>query len=152
MARHRSPPLAWGRLADDGPAIQARCGRLVAESTVHFEAWAMQALAEALDADLTVPIGPHSERDLRTQLERSRPDLRQRGLAALDRLERCRSGAARAAGPGALDEALGDLDRAFEELTAGRRAGQDAAGPHDTTGYHVRPAQGQLGSGQSDSL
>jgi hypothetical protein len=123
-------PLAWGRLADDGPAIQARCGRLVAESTVHFEAWAMQALAEALDADLTVPVGPHSERDLRTQLERSRPDLRQRGLAALERLERCRSAAARAADPGALDEALGDLDRAFEELTgrpASRRPGQTYA-------------------------
>ena len=55
VARHRGPPLAWGRLADDGPAIQARCGRPVAESTVHFEAWAMQALAEVLDADLTVP-------------------------------------------------------------------------------------------------
>jgi hypothetical protein len=123
-------PLAWGRLADDGPAIQARCGRLAAESTVHFEAWAIQALAEALDADLTVPVGPHSERDLRTQLERSRPDLRQRGLAALDRLERCRSTAARAADPGALDKALGDLDRAFEELTgrpASRRPGQTYA-------------------------
>ena len=122
-------PLAWGRLADDGPTIRARCGRLVSESTVHFEAWAMQARAEALDADLTVPVGPHSERDLRTQLKRSRPDLRQRGLAALDRLERCRSAVARAAAP-ALDEALGDLDRAFEELTgrpASRRPGQTYA-------------------------
>jgi Lantibiotic dehydratase, N terminus len=122
-------PLAWGLLADDGPAIRARCGRLVSESTVHFEAWAMQALAEALDSDLIVPVGPHSERDLRTQLKRSRPDLRQRGLAALDRLERCRSAVARAAAP-ALDEALGDLDRAFEELTgrpASRRPGQTYA-------------------------
>jgi Lantibiotic dehydratase, N terminus len=123
-------PLAWGRLVGDGPAIQARCGRLVAERTVHFEAWAMQALAEALDPSLAVPVGPHAERDLRAQLERSRPDVRERGLAALDRLERCRSAAACAAGPGALDEALGDLDRAFEELTgrpASRRPGQTYA-------------------------
>jgi hypothetical protein len=123
-------PLAWGRLADDGPAIQARCGRLVAESTVHFEAWAIQALAEALDAELAAPAGPHAERDLRTQLERSRPDVRQRGLAALDRLERCRSAAARAADPATLDRALGDLDRAFEELAgrpATRRPGQTYA-------------------------
>jgi hypothetical protein len=123
-------PLAWGHAADDGPAIQASCGQLVSESTVHFEAWAIQALAEALDPDLTVAVGPHSERDLRAQLERARPELRDRGLAALDRLERCRSAAARAADPGALDTALGDLDRVFEELTgrpATRRPGQTYA-------------------------
>ncbi len=113
-------PLAWGRLADDGPAIQARCGRLVSERTVHFEAWAMQALADSLDAGIAVPVGPQSERDLRMQLERARPDVRDRGVAALDRLERCKSALAHA-GPGALDGALGDLDRVFEELT-GRSA------------------------------
>jgi Lantibiotic dehydratase, N terminus len=123
-------PLAWGRAADDGPAIQASCGQLVSESTVHFEAWAIQALAEALDPGLTVAVGPQSERDLRAQLERSRPELRDRGLAALDSLEGCRSAAARAADPGALDKALGDLDRVFEELTgrsATRRPGQTYA-------------------------
>jgi Lantibiotic dehydratase, N terminus len=123
-------PLAWGRAADDGPAIQASCGQLVSESAVHFEAWAIQALAEALDPGLTVAVGPQSERDLRAQLERSRPELRDRGLAALDRLERCRSAAAGAAGPGALDTALGDLDRVFEDLTgrpATRRPGQTYA-------------------------
>jgi hypothetical protein len=123
-------PLAWGRAADDGPAIQASCGQLVRESTVNFEAWAIQALAEALDPGLTVAVGPQSERDLRAQLERSRPELRDRGLAALDRLEGCRSAAARAADPGALDKALGDLDRVFEELTgrsATRRPGQTYA-------------------------
>jgi hypothetical protein len=113
-------PLAWGRLADDGPAIQARCGRLVSERTVHFEAWAMQALADALDAGIAVPVGPHSERDLRIQLERARTDVRDRGVAALDRLEQYRTAVAHA-GPGALGEALGDLDRVFEELT-GRSA------------------------------
>jgi len=123
-------PLAWGRFADDGPAVQARCGQLVSERTVQFEAWAIQALAETLDADLAVPAGPGSERDLRTQLERSRPDVRRRGLAALDRLEGCRSAAARATTPGALDQALADLDRVFEELTgrpATRRPGQTYA-------------------------
>jgi Lantibiotic dehydratase, N terminus len=123
-------PLAWGRASDEGPAIHASCGQLVSESIVCFEAWAIQALAEALDPDLTVPAGPQSERDLRTQLEQSRPGLRDRGLEALDRLERCRSAAAHAADPGALDAALGDLDRVFEELTsrsATRRPGQTYA-------------------------
>jgi Lantibiotic dehydratase, N terminus len=123
-------PLAWGRLADHGPAIQARCGQLVSNRTVCFEAWAIQALAETLDADLTVPAGPRSECDLRTQLERSRPDIRERGLAALDHLERRRSAAACATTPGALDQVLADLDRVFEELTgrpATRRPGQTYA-------------------------
>lgn len=123
-------PLAWGRLGDDGPAVHARCGALISESTVDFEAWAMQALAETLDTGLTVANGPHSERDLRAQLERARPDVRERGLAALGRLERCRSAAARAVSPDALDAALGDLDLVFEQLTgrpATRRPGQTYA-------------------------
>ena len=123
-------PLAWGSFGDDGPAARARCGKLVSERAVHFEAWAIQALAETLDADLTVAVGPHSERDLRAQLERSRQDVRERGLAALGRLERCRSAAARATTPGALDRALADLDRVFEDLTgrpATRRPGQTYA-------------------------
>jgi hypothetical protein len=110
-------PLAWGRVADDGPAVGVSCGRLVSESTVQFEAWAIQALAEALDPDLAVPLGPRSERDLRTQLEQSPPGLRARGLAALDRLEGCRSAVAQATTPGTLDDSLGHLDRTFEELT-----------------------------------
>jgi lantibiotic biosynthesis dehydratase-like protein len=110
-------PLAWGRVADEGPAVQASCGRLVSEVTVCFEAWAIQALAEALDPGLGATAGPHSERDLRAQLEQSPPGLRDRGLAALGRLERCRSAVAQASTPGTLDEALGDLDRVFEELT-----------------------------------
>jgi Lantibiotic dehydratase, N terminus len=123
-------PLAWGRVTDDGPAVQASCGRLVSESTVHFEAWAIQALAGALDPDLGVPAGPRSERDLRTQLEQAPPGLRDRGLAALGRLERCRSAVSQATTPGALGEALGDLDRVFEELTGQpptRRAGETNA-------------------------
>src|SRR5260221_2977559 len=110
-------PLAWGRVADDGPPIQVSCGRLVTESAMYFEAWAIPALAEALDPGLAVATGPRSEHDLRTQLEQSPPGLRDRGLAALDRPERCRSAVAQATTPGALDAALGDLDRVFEELT-----------------------------------
>jgi Lantibiotic dehydratase, N terminus len=123
-------PLAWGRATDDGPIVQANCGQLVSESAVQFEAWAIQAVAEALDPGLTVPAGPQSERDLRTQLKRSPPGLRDRGLAALDRLERCRSAVTHATDPGVLDDALGDLDRVFEELTgrsATRRPGQTYA-------------------------
>ena len=123
-------PLAWGRLIDAGPAVHARSGQLVCRSAVQFEAWAIQALAEALDPCLVVPAGPDAERDLRTQLVRSRPDLRERGLAALGRLERCRSAITHAADPGALDAALGDLHREFEELTgmsATRQPGQGQA-------------------------
>ena len=110
-------PLAWGRAADEGPTVQASCGQLVSQSIVCFEAWAIQALARAVDPDLSVPVGPRSEHDLRIQLEHSRSDVRDRGLAALDRLERCRAAAAQATSPESLDEALGDLDRVFEELT-----------------------------------
>jgi hypothetical protein len=123
-------PLAWGRVSDDGPAVGVSCGRLVSESTVQFEAWAIQALAEALDPDLAVPAGPRSERDLRTRLEQSPPGLRARGLAALDRLERCRSAVAQATAPETLDETLGNLDRMFEELTgrsSTRRPGEPNA-------------------------
>lgn len=123
-------PLAWGRAADDGPAVQASCGQLVSQSTVQFEAWAIQALAQAVDPDLGVPAGPGAERDLRIQLEHSRPEVRDRGLAALDRLERCRSAVTQATSPESLDEALGDLDRVFEELTGQsptRRAGETNA-------------------------
>lgn len=118
-------PLAWGRFADGGSAIQADCGPLVREGTVHFESWCLEALAETLDPELMVPLGPHPERDLRIQLERSRPEVRAAGLAALDRLEHCRSAIAGAT-PDALGGALDDLDRTFVELTGRpptRRAG-----------------------------
>jgi hypothetical protein len=101
------------------------------------EAWAIQALAEALDPGLGATVGPHSERDLRAHLEQSPPGLRDRGLAALGRLERCRSAMAQATAPGTLDEALGDLDRVFEELTGQsttRRPGrQTPPGPCSTS-------------------
>src|SRR5262249_26038480 len=54
-------PLAGGRLAGDAPAPWARCGQLISERTVQFEAGAIQALAEPLDADPAIPAGPGSE-------------------------------------------------------------------------------------------
>ena len=44
-------PLAWGRIADDGPPLAARSGALVRERAVHLEAWAVQALAAQIDPD-----------------------------------------------------------------------------------------------------
>jgi hypothetical protein len=48
-------PLAWGRIADDGPALGSRSGSLVRERVVHLEAWPVQELAAALDPQLRSP-------------------------------------------------------------------------------------------------
>jgi hypothetical protein len=110
-------PLAWGRIADDGPALRSRAGSLVGERAVHLEAWPVQALAEALDPELKIPPGPFAEHDLRIALEQH-PDrgVRERGLAALDQLEAAHDAVA-SAGPVGLLEALADLDAVFVELT-----------------------------------
>lgn len=110
-------PLAWGRVSDDGPALGVRSGALVCERSVHLEAWGVQALAASLDAGLAVAPGPHTERDLRMALE-AHPDtrVRERGLAALERLEAAREALA-AATPDELGDALAALDRTFSELT-----------------------------------
>ena len=114
-------PLAWGSMTEDGPALAVREAQPV--RSVHFEAWCLEALAEALELDIQVPLGPYPERDVRAQVERmADPARRERGLHALDRLETCRE-AIVAAGAAGLDDALGALDRAFEELT-GRAATQ----------------------------
>jgi hypothetical protein len=47
-------PLAWGRIEDDAPPLSARSGGLVRSRHVHFEAWAVQALAQALDPELRI--------------------------------------------------------------------------------------------------
>lgn len=110
-------PLAWGRIAEDGEPLGMRSGALVRERAVHLEAWPVQALAAVLDPDLRIATGPHAERDLRAALE-AHPDdaLRERGLAALDRLEAARDAVA-AAEPDSLRDALGALDAVFVELT-----------------------------------
>jgi Lantibiotic dehydratase, N terminus len=110
-------PLAWGRIADDGPALHSWSGALVRERAVHLEAWPVQELAAALDPELKVAAGPFAEHDLRTALEQH-PDngARERGLAALDRLEAARDAVA-SSRPECLLDALADLDAVFVELT-----------------------------------
>ena len=110
-------PLAWGRIADDGPALRSRPGSLVRERAVHLEAWPVQALAEALDPQLKIAAGPFAEHDLRIALDQH-PDggVRERGLAALDRLEAARDAVA-SSPPVHLLAALADLDAVFVELT-----------------------------------
>ena len=110
-------PLAWGRIADDGPPLAARSGGLIRERAVHLEAWAVQALAARIDPALQIATGPHAEDELRAQLERHVDDgVRERGLAALDRLVAARDALAAAPADGLL-EALGALDAVFVELT-----------------------------------
>lgn len=110
-------PLAWGQIAGDGPPLAARSGALVAAREVHLEAWAVQALAEQLDPALLIATGPRAEDELRAQLA-VHPDagVRERGLAALERLEAARDALA-AAPAGSLLEALAALDAVFVELT-----------------------------------
>ena len=110
-------PLAWGRIADDGPALRSRAGSLVRKRAVHLEAWPVQSLAEALDPQLKIAAGPFAEHDLRIAFERH-PDgrVRERGLAALDRLEAARDAVA-SSRPEHLLAALADLDAVFVELT-----------------------------------
>jgi Lantibiotic dehydratase, N terminus len=110
-------PLAWGRIADDGPPLHVRSGALIRERSVHLEAWGVQALATSLDESLAVATGPHTERELRTMLEaHPNADVRDRGLTALDRLEAARDTLA-AASPEELPGALAALDATFTELT-----------------------------------
>ena len=110
-------PLAWGRIADDGPPLAARCGDLICARAVHLEAWAVQAVAARIDPELCVATGPHAEDELRGQLEdHPDEDVRERGLRALDRLVGARDALA-AAPPEALGEALRALDDVFVELT-----------------------------------
>jgi len=110
-------PLAWGRIADDGPGLGSRSGSLVRERAVHLEAWPVQELAATLDPQLKVAAGPSAESDLRTALEQH-PDsgVLERGLAALDRLEAARDAVA-SSRPERLLEALAALDAVFVELT-----------------------------------
>jgi hypothetical protein len=110
-------PLAWGRIRDDGPQLRSRSGALVRKRDVHLEAWGVQALAAAIDPGLTIATGPHAAAELRAALD-GHPDAaaRERGLAALDRLERALDAVAQAS-PASLRDALAALDATFSELT-----------------------------------
>jgi hypothetical protein len=110
-------PLAWGRVADDGPPLSSRSGSLIRERAVHLEAWPVQELATTLDPQLKVAAGPSADHDLRIALEQH-PDsgVRERGLAALNRLEAARDAVA-SSPPERLLEALAAMDAVFVELT-----------------------------------
>jgi hypothetical protein len=110
-------PLAWGEIGSDGAPLRSRSGALVRERAVHLEAWAVQALAETLDPQLHIATGPRTEDDLRAALQaHADDDLRERGLAALGRLEAARDALAGAT-PATLRAALAALDAVFVELT-----------------------------------
>ena len=56
-------PLAWGRFAEEGPAVSVRAGGLVRECVVHLEVWAVEALARAVGLETVLPMDPFPERD-----------------------------------------------------------------------------------------
>jgi hypothetical protein len=129
-------PLAWGRFAGEGRGLAVRSGRLVRERVVHFEVWAVEAIARAAGFETVLPMGPYPERVLRERLMvEGDLGLRARGLAVLDRLEAAREAVAAADREGLLD-ALAALDRTFEELT-GRQAARADGDAHGgrTVGY-----------------
>jgi hypothetical protein len=118
-------PLGWGRLREEGEALEVHSGALQAERVVHLETWAVEAVARAVGDDALLPMDPFPERYLRARLAGNR-----HGLAALDRLEAARAAVA-AAAPDALPLALDELDRVFEELTgrpAARGVGDSGGG------------------------
>jgi hypothetical protein len=142
-------PLAWGRFADEGDAIDVRAGTPDAQRVVHLETWAAEAVARSVGDDALLPMHPFPERDLRARL-----DGNARGLAALDRLEAARAAVA-AAPPDVLPLALDELDRVFEELT-GRPAvhGEGDSGGGRTVAYLdcVRDLDLTLGPAVLDEL
>jgi hypothetical protein len=88
---------------------------------VHFETWAMEAVAAAAGICAPLPMGPFPERALRLLLT---------DTARLDRLEAARDAAATARGD-QVAAALDELDRVFEELTrrpAARRENDSGGG------------------------
>jgi hypothetical protein len=113
-------PLAWGEFAEEGDPIAVRSGALERVRVVHFETWAMEAVATAAGVTAPLPMSPFPERDLRPLLG---------DTSGLDRLERARDAVA-AAPREHVAAALDVLDRVFEEV-AGRPA---ARAPGDSGG------------------
>ena len=116
-------PLGWGEFSDEaGAGLTARVGAVDHVRVVHFENWAVEAVAAAAGVPALVPMSPFPERDLRALLPDADHDdgCRQAALAALDRLEAARAAVAAAPREG-LVAALDELDRVFEEV-AGRPA------------------------------
>src|SRR3954471_128953 len=113
-------PLAWGSFAESGEAMAVRSGALARERVVHFETWAMEAVAAAAGIDRPLPMGPFPQRDLRPLLA---------DASGLDRLETARAAVA-AACPEHVAAALDALDRVFEQITSrpAARADGDSGG------------------------
>ncbi|MDA0160117.1 lantibiotic dehydratase family protein [Solirubrobacter ginsenosidimutans] len=109
-------PLAWGSFAADGAPIAVRAGTLERERVVHFETWAMEALAFSSGVHAPLPMGPFPERALRPLLH---------DTSALDRLERTREDVGNAPREH-VAAALDQLDAVFEQVTG--RAAAHATG------------------------
>ena len=113
-------PLAWGSFVEEGEAVTLRSGSLERERVVHFETWAIEAVAAASGVATPLPMGPFPERVLRPLLA---------DPSGLDCLERARDAVA-AAGPEQVAAALDQLDRVFEEVSgrAAERSDCDSGG------------------------
>jgi Lantibiotic dehydratase, N terminus len=101
-------PLAWGSF---GESTSVRSGALERERVVHYETWAIEAVAAAAGVTVPLPMGPFPERALRPLLA---------DASGLDRLEDARAALA-AARPEEVAAALDRLDAVFEQV-AGRPA------------------------------
>src|SRR3954463_6882410 len=58
-------PLAWGSFAEEGGGIAGRARAPAGARGVHFETWAIEAVAKAAGVTAPLPIGPFPERALR---------------------------------------------------------------------------------------
>jgi Lantibiotic dehydratase, N terminus len=104
-------PLAWGSFAEDGNPVTVCAGMAAGERVVHFETWAIEAVAAAAGITTPLPMCPFPERALRPLLA---------DTSGLDRLEAARDAVVAARGD-AVAAALDELDAAFEAV-AGRPA------------------------------
>jgi len=100
-------PLAWGSFAEDGEDMMVHAGPVARDRAVHFETWAIEAVAAAAGITTPLPMGPFPERAVRSLLT---------DACALDRLEAARDSVAAARGD-AVAAALDETDAVFEEVT-----------------------------------
>ena len=138
-------PLAWGSFSDAGEAIAVRAGVLERERVVHFETWAIEAVAAASGVTVPLPMAPFPERALRPLLT---------DPSGLGRLEAAR-GAVTVARRADVAAALDALDQVFEHITgrAAARGARDSGGGR-TIAYLdcVRDLEVTLGPAVLDEL
>ena len=114
-------PLAWGSFAEEGEGLAVRSGALESERVVHFETWAVEAVAAVAGVTVPLPMAPFPERALRPLLT---------DTSGLDRVEVARDAVA-VARRDDVAAALDHLDRVFEEVTgrpAARAEGDSGGG------------------------